>query len=231
MLTLAVDSALAARLSGSPIHLMNIDYWLWEQDPASCQEALDGESHAWLSPCQCLGCFSFFSLLLHSSVWLDWKTFCLLSSASQRPTGSEIRSDRTAAFAVLDPLGATDPSYWQLSFMLTLMVLEWDMFTSKDFEVYPYSCHHCSFSSFIVCSELVIIAKTFRDCYREVGATSPGRVSSLGASSQSWVSHHRKANPCQARRLQVENWIFESLVNDLRCDVAPTLQDLVMKFN
>lgn len=43
MLTLAAHSgALAARLSGSPIHLMNIDYWLWEQDPASCQEALDG---------------------------------------------------------------------------------------------------------------------------------------------------------------------------------------------
>lgn len=43
MLTLAMHSgALAARLSGFPIHLMNIDYWLSEQDPASCQEALDG---------------------------------------------------------------------------------------------------------------------------------------------------------------------------------------------
>lgn len=36
------SGALAAGLSGSPIHLMNIDYWLSEQDPASCQEVLDG---------------------------------------------------------------------------------------------------------------------------------------------------------------------------------------------
>lgn len=105
MLTLAMHSgALAARLSASPIHLMNIDYWLSEQDPLSCQGALDGNLSCLTVSMPVSGGFFFFFYLC-SSGWLDWETFCLLSSVFQRHTGSEIWLDRTAGFAVLDPLG------------------------------------------------------------------------------------------------------------------------------
>lgn len=79
------SGALAARRLGSPFHLMNIDVWLSEQDPASCQEALDGN----------LSCLNV-SVAVAGSTG-GHSVCCHL--LFQRPTGSEICLDRTAGFA------------------------------------------------------------------------------------------------------------------------------------